>query len=383
MDFNLTEQQKMIQDTAKDLSLLELSSRAVDTDNTGLFPWDALRALAEADLMGMLLPPAYGGGGADLLSYVIAVEELAKGCTNTALVFVTHLAAAHGVLVGGSEELKKELLPILAQGKRLAAWAATEANAGSNVLAVETSAKSDGNNYIVNGSKVYITSAEEAEYYVTVARTSPTPGPAGLSALLINKETAGFSTGRRFLRMGMNGTSSGELFFNDCKVDKKNLLGKEGGYMPVGMAMATIGLLGVAAIALGVSQASLDLCLKYGKERVINGQPLGNYQGVQFLVSEMSVAVDATRALLYSAAVAQQNPQPGLPIAAFKAKLFATETALQVTDKALQMHGGTGYTKELPLERYYRDVRGLTLHFTPTEPLKETLGKALMGLLPS
>lgn len=382
MDFTLTEQQKMLQETAKELSFLELSHRAAETDSTGLFPWDSLRPLAEADLMGMLLPPAYGGSGADLLSFVIVAEELAKGCANTTLVFVTHVATAQGILIGAREELKKEFLPVLAQGKRLAAWAATEPDSGANVLAIQTSAKADGNQYVVNGSKIFITSAEEAQYYVVVVRTSPTPSPAGLSALLIEKEAPGFTTGRRFLRLGMNGTSSGELLFNNCQVDKTHLLGQEGGYMPLGMAMASVGLLGTAAIALGVSQASLDLCLQYGKQRLIGGQPLGNYQAVQFMVSEMSVAVEATRALLYSATTAQQAAPPGLPLPAFKAKLFATETAVRVTDTALQLHGGTGYTKELPLERYYRDARGLTLHFTPSEPLKETLGKVLMGLWP-
>lgn len=382
MDFSLTEQQKMIRDTARELSMLELSTRAVETDTTGLFPWDALRALADAELMGLLLPSEHGGSGADLTTFVVVTEELARGCTNTALVYVTHLAAAQGVLVGGKEELKKELLPVLAKGTKLAAWAATEANSGCNVLAVETNAKADGDRYIVNGSKIFITSAEEAQFYVTVVRTSPAPGPAVLSALLIDKETPGFSTGRRFLRLGMNGTSSGELFFNNTPVDKKNLLGQEGGYLPVGMSMATIGLLGTSAIALGVSQASLDLSLQYGKQRLVGGQSLGNYQGVQFAISEMAVEVEAMRSLLYWAATAQQNAEAGFPMPAYKAKLFTTETALHVVDKALQVHGGNGYTREVPLERYYRDVRGLTLHFTPSEPIKETMGKVLMGLWP-
>jgi len=248
------------------------------------------------------------------------------------------------------------------------------------VTAVETTAKLDGDSYAVNGSKIFITSAEEAHYYVTAVRTGP--GAAGVSALLIDKEAEGLDTGRRFLRLGMNGTSSGELLFNNCQVKKRNLLGTEGGYAPLGMSMAGVAMLGVSAIALGLSQASLDLCLKYGQERKIGGQPLGNYQGVQFLVSEMSVAVEAMRSLVYWSALKQQEAAPGLPIAAYQAKLFSTETALKVIDKAIQLHGGTGYTRELPLERYYRDARGLTLHFTPTEPLKEVMGKALMGLLP-
>lgn len=382
MNYGLTEQHKMILDTARDLATLDLTIRAEETDTTGLFPWDSLRQVAEAEFMGMLLPPEYGGGGADLLSFVLAAQELAKGCANTTLILVTHMAASQGILLGGGQALKQRVLPSLAKGDKLAAFAATEANSGASVLAIETTAQAQEDHYLVNGSKIFVTGAEEAEYYVTVVRTGPGPGPDGLSALLIEKENPGFNTGKRFLRMGMNGTSSGEVYLNNCRVEKGNLLGREGGYMPLGLAIAGIGMLGLGAIALGLAEASLERCLGYGKLRTIAGRPLGCYQGVSLAVSEMAVAVEAMKALLYAAARAHQEAPPGLPLDVYKAKLFTTQTALAVIDKAIQIHGGTGYTKDLPLERYYRDARGLTLHFSPTEPLKETLGLALMGLMP-
>ncbi|MBI4302526.1 MAG: acyl-CoA dehydrogenase family protein [Chloroflexi bacterium] len=383
MDFLLSEQHQMIRNTARELASLEIAPRASNTDEYAQFPWDSLQALAQSGMMGVLLPTTYGGSGADLLSFAIMSEEIAKACANTALIFVTHVAASQGILLGARDSIKDRVLPLLAKGQKLAAFVATEPDSGANVLAIQASAKDAGDAYVVNGSKIFITSAEEAEFYVTVVRTGTTPGPSSLSALLIEKETAGLDTGRRFLRLGMNGTSSGELLFSDCRVPKSNLLGQEGGYMPVGLAMAGTGMVGMAAIALGLAQASLDLSIDYAKSRVVAGQPLGNYQALRFLIGEMSVMVEAIRNTVYGSAVSLAAPSPGWPLAALRAKLFATESALQVIDKALQLHGGTGYTKELPLERYYRDARGLTLHLSPTEVIKDTLGLILLGMMPS
>ena len=217
-------------------------------------------------------------------------------------------------------------------------------------------------------------------YYLTVVRTGP--GPTGLSSLVIEKDIPGFSTGRKFLLLGMNGTASGELFFADCQVPQGHLVGEEGSYMPVGFAIGALGLLGASAIALGLAQGALEASLLHGKQRTIGGQPLGGNQAVQLMAADMSVAVEAARHLLYGAASAMDAPPPGPPIAAMRAKLFCTEMAVQVIDKAIQLHGGQGYTDEFPLERYYRDARGLTLHFTPSEMLKSQLGMMLMGLMP-
>lgn len=379
MDFTLTEEQQMLRDRVAEMALLELSPRAEEVDRTGFFPLDGLRILSEAELMGILIPSQYGGAGSDLLSFVIATEEIARQCANNALIFATHVAATQSILLGGKEPLKERLLPPLAQGKNLAAYAATEANCGANVLSIETTAQDKGDHYLVKGSKTFITSGGEAHVYVTVARTSPTPGAAGLSLLAIEKDHPGIDYGMKYLRMGMNGTSSSEVLFNNCQVPKENLLGGEGSYPTLGMAIIGIGMLGASAIALGLAEASLEMSLRHAQSRKIGTQPLGNFQGVQYLVSEMSVEVEAMRNILYWAAQVQASTPAGPPIAAFKAKLFTTEAALRVTDKALQLHGSTGYSKDLPLERYYRDARGLTLHFSPTEILKETLGKALLG----
>lgn len=382
MDFNLNEEQKMLQSSVREIALLDVSPRAGDLDSFSLFPFEGLKALSEADLMGMLVPTQLGGAGSDIISFLIATQEIARYCANTALVFVTHHACESGLLAGGQEELKKQWLPVLAKGEKIAAFAATEPDAGANVMATQTTAQAQGGAYTVNGTKVYITAADDAELYLTLVRTNPAPGPQSLSLLAIEKGTPGVSFGRKFIRMGLNGSSNGEVFFTNCEVPRANLVGPEGGYLSTGTAIAGVGMLGASAIAVGLAQGALEESISHGKQRVVAGQPLGNYQAVQFMVSEMSALVEAGRAALYQAGAAHQSAPPGPPLHAIKAKLFTTEMAIRVTDLALQVHGGAGYTKELIVERLYRDARGLTLHFGVTEPLKELLGRALMGLMP-
>ena len=381
MDFNLNSDQQMLRQTLRQIAQKELAPRAANIDRTSAFPAEGLAKLAASGVLGLTLPAAVGGGGANSVSFVLAVEEVAKACASTALVFVTHAVASLGVLIGGQEPLKRRYLPALARGEKLAAFAATEAGSGANPVAIQTSARKQDDRYVVNGSKVFITSGGEADLYLTVVRTSDAPGPAGLSLLAVEKDSPGLSMGRKDDRMGLNGSSPREIVFQDCAVPVENLLGAEGGFMPLGMAMGGLGALGAAAMALGLSQAALEASISHARSRVVLKQPIGAYQGIQFLVSEMGAAVDAMRAHVYYAAfVRDTTPPPHLDV--FKAKLFATETALEVIDKGLQVHGGQGYTKDLPLERYYRDARGLTLHFSPSETLKETIGKFLLGLMP-
>lgn len=379
MDFNLTENQKMVQEAAKDLAMMELASRAEEIDNLNLFPVDGLRSLSDSDFMGMLLPTRYGGTGADTLSFALVTSEIARVSASLAVVFVTHIATSYGLLLGGSDELKDSWLPGLAKGQKLAGFAVTEADSGANAFAVQTAARSDGDKYIVNGSKTFITSADEADIYLIAVRTGADKTQASLSLLLIEKTMPGFSTGKKFIRMGLNGTASGELFFSDMAVPRSNLLGQEGGYLPLSFPIVALNTVGASAIAEGMASLALEKSLAHARERKISGQPLGSNQAIQFLLSEISCEVEAIRTLLYKTA-SEIQLTPGVPyLPAYKLKLFATEVALRALDKALQIHGGQGYTKELILERLYRDARGLTLHWGPTEALKETLGKALLA----
>ncbi|MBI2853864.1 MAG: acyl-CoA dehydrogenase family protein [Chloroflexi bacterium] len=378
-----TSEKKLVLQLAREIARDKLAPNAAEIDRSYGFPAEGLRHLAQAGLMGLVVPPPFGGAGADTVSFVGVTEEIARACANTALIYVTHLIACMGILVGGKDGVKKTVLPAMARGEKLGAFAATEAACGANAFALQTTAKRTENGpYHVSGSKVFITSGGQADIYLVAVRTSNAPGPAALSALLVEKGTRGFTTGRKDRRLGINGTSSSELFFDDCQVPAENLLGQEGGYMAVGMPMIGLALLGASAIAVGIAQAALEASIEHAKSRKVNGLPIGGYQGVQFLVSEMSAQVEAARCLLRCAAEARDKGPSPLPLLPFQTKLFCTEMAIDVTNKALQVHGGQGYTQELPVERYFRDARGLTLHFTPSEMLKEMLGKMLLGMFP-
>ena len=379
---NLTDEQKMIRESALKIAQQELAPRAAEVDRDGRFPAAGLQRLAEAGFLGVTVPEALGGGGGSTLAFVLALEAIAQGCASTALLFLTHCVAARALAAGGSDEQKSRLLPALTKGTRRGALAATESDAGSNPLAIALRAKVDGDDFVVDGSKVFITAAEEAEVYLVVLRTDQAKTPIDPSALIVEKGTTGLSFGRKDEGMGLRGISWGELVFENCRVPRANLLGAENGYLGVAMSFAGLAMAGAAAISLGIAQASVDAAIGHAKTRAIAGQTIGHHQGIQFLLAEMSTALAAGRALTYSAARDGDGPPPVSPLPLYMAKLYATEMAIDLAHKALQVHGGSGYSRELPLERYYRDARGLTLHFTPSELLRGMLGKMLMGMPP-
>jgi alkylation response protein AidB-like acyl-CoA dehydrogenase len=372
MDLSFSTEQLQIQNLARELAQKELAPKAAEIDRTSTFPRDSLKKLAELGLMGMGIPSDFGGSKSDTLSYLLAIEELAKASASTAIILTTHVEASSAIVVGGSEDTKKRYLSSLASGEKLGALAATEPGSGSNVFNVEMSARADGDHYLVNGTKAFITNGGEADVYVTVVRTNPEqPGPMGQSMLLIEKGSPGFTFGTKYQRMGFHGVSPRELIFEDCRVPKANLLGPEGGFMMIQGAISGGMMLGAAAISLGIAQVALEATIKYAKERLQPAQPLTTHQAVKFMLVDMSTAVDAARALTYRAAVALDSAAPGATLDSFKAKIFTTEMAVEVTNKALQIHGGTGYCCDLPIERYYRDARGVTIHTQPTEALKD------------
>ncbi|GBE02623.1 acyl-CoA dehydrogenase [bacterium BMS3Bbin06] len=381
MYWNLSEDHKIIKETVSRIAQKELASRASEIDKTHSFVLEGLKKLREADILGLAIPSKYGGMGMDTLSFVLAVEEIAKACGSTALSVVSHSICSNIILCAGNEEQKEKHLPDMARGERLGAFCVHESNCGSNALALETRAVLEGDAYIVNGSKIFITNAQEAEIYAVLVRTDPSGGPQGISMLLIGKGTEGFSFGKKEEKMGLNGISSRELFFQDCRVSKENILGKEGeGLKIVGQAIIGFGFFGATAVSLGLAQVALDASIKHAKERIIAGNPIGANQLIQSLITEMSLGVDTARALLYSV-VSRLDTNPPAPIVdALKVKLYASEVAIDVTNKALQVYGGHGYCRDFPLERYYRDARGLALHFKTTELLKADIGKILTGL---
>ena len=380
MDLSFSTEQLQIQSLARELAQKELAPKAAEIDRTSAFPRNSLKKLAELGLMGMGVPKDFGGGKSDAISYVLAVEELAKACASTAMILTDHIDTSHAIVAGGSEDTNAQYLSPLASGVKLGTLAAAEPGSGSNVFNVEMSARADGDHYLVNGTKVFVTSGGEADVYVTTVRTNPEqPGPMGQSMLLIEKGNLGFSFGARYERMGFHGVSPRELIFENCRVPKANLLGAERGFMMIMSAISGEMMLGAAAISLGIAQIATEASIKYAKERLQPAQPLTTYQAVKFMLVDMSTAVDAARAMIYQTAVALDSATPGPPLGCFKAKIFTTEMAVEVTNKALQIHGGTGYCCDLPIERYYRDARGVTIHAQPTEALKDFTAMFLLA----
>jgi butyryl-CoA dehydrogenase len=372
----------MIVNTAKQLVHDDLAPRVVEIDCEHKYPREGMVKLAENEFLAINVPEDLGGIGADTLSFVLATEGIAKGCPSTALVYVTHSMVANSLVVGGSDELKKGMLPKMISGDSIASFAATEPNSGSNLFAVKSHAKTDGDDLIINGSKNFITGANEADMYLVTLRTDSAEGPEDVTAILIEKDAPGLSFGKVEPMMGLRGSVEGELFFDDCRVPKANIVGIENEYKELLPKFGGLALIGTAAIALGIAQVAYDAAVEHAKNRQIAGETLSQYQGVQFMIAEMSMALSAARALTYDAAHQLDNSEAPSRLPLYNAKLYATEMAIEVSHKALQVHGGNGYSQDFPLERLYRDARGLTLHFTPSEMLKGMLGKMAMGMAP-
>jgi butyryl-CoA dehydrogenase len=309
------------------------------------------------------------------------VKEIAKACASTALVYVSHLIVAKAIEYGGSEAVKKKWLPEMLEGQSLGAFAVHEPDCGSNAGAITTRAKKDVDAYIVDGSKFFITSAGEANIYLVLVRTDPERGPQGISTLLIEKDTPGLSFGPPENKMGLTSTSSREMAFSDCRVPLENLVGKEGeGTQIIGKTVIGWGFFGAAAISVGIARSATELAIKHAKERTIAGQPIAAHQAVQFMITDMILETEAAEALLTTCAT-QADLFPDTAILnGFKTKLFASENAVNVANKAIQVLGGHGYCKEYIVERLFRDARGLMLHFKTSEWLRQDIAKAVMGI---
>lgn len=357
MPYMLTEEQQMVRDTVRKLAQNVIAPRAAKIDKTHTFPRENLNQMAELGLMGMPIPEEYGGAGYDFLSYIITIEEISKACASTGVILAVHTSVGTMPIVYfGTEEQKQKFIPKLAAGEWLGAFALTEANAGSDPANLSTTARLEGDHYIVNGSKIFITSGGEADVYVTFVTMDKTLGHKGVTCLLIEKDMPGFSVGKYEDKMGMNGSKTAELVFDNVKVPRANLLGKEGEGFKVAMALLDGGRIGIGAQGLGIAQAALDAAVEYSKIREQFGKPISSFQGIQFMLADMATRVDAARMLVYRAA---RMRDMGLPYSkeSSMAKMYATDTAMQVSTDAVQIFGGYGYSKEYPVERYMRDAK--------------------------
>ncbi|MBI2440157.1 MAG: acyl-CoA dehydrogenase family protein [Lentisphaerae bacterium] len=352
----------------------KIAPRAAENDATRTFPWDNLHALGEAGFFGLILAEDAGGLGASRSGFAPVVTEIAKGCASTALIYLSSCIVAKAIELGGQAAIKAKWLPRILKGECIGAFAFHEPESGSDSSAIQTRAKRIGDFFSVNGSKFFITSGDEASVYLVLVLTGADEAAPELTTLLIEKDMAGVSFGRPEDKLGLTSTSSRQMFFDDCRVPVANLIGEEGqGAKVLGKAVVGWGLFGAAAISLGLAKAASGIATRHATTRMIGGQPLATHQAVQFMIADMIVSTEAAEALLMACA----NIADALPeTAAFhgmKAKLFASETAVNVTNTALQVMGGHGYCRDYVVERLLRDARGLLLHFKTSEWLRQDI----------
>ena len=357
MNYFLTDDQKMIRDLAAQIAREKIAPVAAELDETGEFPWEIVKTLAKSDLFRVFIPSEYEGLGGGIFEMCIVVEELSRACSGIALAYAASGLGTIPIIHFGSEEQKKKYLPRLAAGEILAAFGLTEANAGSDAAGIKTTAKPDGDSYVINGTKQWITNGGEAAIYTVVALTDPTRGPRGSSTILVDKDHPGFTFGKKENKMGIRASATRELVFQDCRVPRGNLLGKEGMGFLVAMKTLDQSRPGVASQAVGIAQGALDKAIEYSRERHQFGKPISSFQGLQFMLADMATQVEAARALTYAAARAIDAGEKDVSKVSAMAKVFASDTAMRVTTDAVQIFGGYGYMKEYPVEKMMRDAK--------------------------
>ncbi len=357
MDFRIPKEHEMLKQMYREFTENEVKPLAEEVDEKEMFPVETVKKLARYGFLGIPIPKEYGGQGGDNLAYSMAVEELSKACATTGVIVSAHTSLCVAPIYEfGSEQQKQKYLIPLAKGEKLGAFGLTEANAGTDAAGQQTKAVLEGDHYILNGSKIFITNAGYADIYIIMAMTDKSKGVKGISAFIVEKEFEGFSVGKKEAKMGIKGSATCELIFENVKVPKENLLGREGKGFSIAMKTLDGGRIGIAAQALGISQGAIDETVKYVKERKQFGRSIAKFQNTQFTLADMQTKTDASRLLVYRAAKAKDNKQRYSGDAAM-AKLFAAETAMDVTTKAVQLHGGYGYTREYPVERMMRDAK--------------------------
>jgi len=357
MDLRLTEEQEMMRKMVRDFAQKEITPFIPVMEEKDEFPLQIVKKLGETGLMGIPVPEKWGGAGADFLTYILAIHELSKVSATVGVILSVHTSVGtNPILYFGSDEQKQKYVTKLAKGEYLGAFALTEPNAGSDAARIRTTAVRQGDEYILNGNKVFITNSIAADVYITFAVTGPTQGTKGISAFIVEKGTPGFSFGKIEKKMGMHGSNTAELIFENARVPAANLLGEEGDGYKIALANLDVGRIGIAAQALGIAEAAVEYATAYAKERQQFGKPIGSQQGVAFKLADMATAVEAARLLVYRAAFLRSK---GLPCGkeAAMAKRFASDTAMKAATEAVQIYGGYGYTREYPVERLFRDAK--------------------------
>jgi len=378
LDYLLTEEQKMVRDLARKIAQEKILPVRAELDEKEEFPWEIMKIFAEADLCGLWIPEKYGGFGQSVLAFCLATEEISRACGGVGVTFAASALGGAPILLFGSDEQKQKYLPDLASGKKLAAFGLTEANAGSDAAGMETTARKEGDYYIINGTKQWITNGGEAETYTLITITDKNKGARGATAFILEKGMPGFTFGKKEKKMGIRCSATRELVFQDCKVHKSQILGREG--MGFIVAMRTLDLTrpGIGAQAVGIAHGALNEAIKYSKERIQFGKPIIALQAIQHLLADMATQVEAARALVYSVARAIDAGSKDFTKDSSMAKLFASDTAMFVTTQAVQILGGYGYMREYPVEKMMRDAKITQIYEGTNQIQRNQIGLSLI-----
>ncbi|MDP2953301.1 MAG: acyl-CoA dehydrogenase [Chloroflexota bacterium] len=378
MDFSITEEQKMFQAMVRDFAKKELEPVAARIDEAEEFPWESYRKLAELGLPGLTIAEEYGGCGGDSIQLVIAIEETAHACAATSVIWGAGLSlGTSSIYRFGNEEQKRRFVPPLARGEKIACFGLTEPGAGSDAAALETTATRQGEGYVLNGTKLFITNGAEAGTAVIFATIDKALKHRGVTAFIVEKGTPGFSVGKVERKLGIRASSTAELLLDNCRVPASQRLGEEGQGLRLAMQIIDASRIVIAAQAVGIAQAALDASLAFAQQRQQFGQPISNFQAIQFMLADMATETDAARLLTYRAAYMKDQKVPFVKEAAM-AKVFASEVAMKVTTKAIQVHGGYGYIKDYPVERFFRDAKITEIYEGTSEMQRWTIARQLL-----
>lgn len=378
MNFLLSEEQLEMQKMFREFALKEVAPLAIEIDENHRFPSENIKKMQELGYFGIPIPEEYGGIGMDSLTYMLCIEEMARVCASTAVILAVHTSLGAGTFLQfGNEEQKQKFLVPLANGQKLGAFSLTEPNAGTDASGLKTTAVLDGDDYVLNGTKVFVTNGKEADIYLVAAVTDKSLGNKGISLFVVEKNTPGFEFGTKEKKMGIHASSTYELIFKNCRIPKENLIGKEGEGFKIAMKGLDGARIGIAAQALGIAQGALDRTIKYVKERNQFGKPISKFQNTQFVLADLEAKIQAARLLVQKAAFLKDA---GLPygVEAATAKLFASETAMEVTNKCVQLHGGYGYTQDYEVERMMRDAKITEIYEGTSEVMKMIISGALL-----
>lgn len=378
VDMQFTEEQQMIRKVIRDFAEKEITPHIDRMEKEDRFPIEVIQRMGELGFMGIPIPEKYGGGGMDFISYILAIEEISKVSATVGVILSVHTSVGtNPILYFGTDEQKERYIPKLATGEYIGGFALTEASAGSDAAKLKTRAVKENDGYRLTGSKMFITNGGEADTYITFARTSDEGGTKGISAFIIEKDTPGLTIGKKENKMGLRGSSTVELIFDQCYLDKCQLLGKEGDGFKVAMANLNIGRIGIAAQALGIARSALTRSIDYAKEREQFGKPIAHQQGLSFKLADMATEVEAAKLLTYNAASLVERDIPCIKEVSM-AKMYASKTAMKAAIEAVQIFGGNGYTKDYPVERLFRDAKVTEIYEGTNEIQHIVIAKQLM-----